>query len=293
MNTEITEFEIHRKRLFGIAYRMLGSVMDAQDIVQDTYVQWQGSPRDEIRSSRAWLTTVATRLCINRLKSARAQRETYVGLWLPEPLAPDPDGPTEDPSRLADSLSLAFLVLLETLTPTERAVFLLREALDMTFAEIGNIVDRSEANCRQILTRARKHLGRRQLRFEATPEEAEAILNRFQEAVRSGATDTLLQLLAPDADLLSDGGGKAPALLDPVQGAREIAHVVVEATRRFGALVEHEVSTTVNGIPALVGMSAPHIILVRAFLIRDGRIRTLYVITNPEKLQHLTRGQFP
>src|SRR5688500_6382954 len=172
-NQSLPLFEEHRQLLFGIAYRMLGTVMDAQDMVQDTYLRWQQAASGEIHSPRAWLTTVITRLCINHLQLARVQRETYVGSWLPEPLvdehAPDP----AETSQLADTLSLAFLVLLETLTPTERAVFILREGFGYEFSEIATVVEKSEANCRQILTRARKQVDERRPRFDASSAEAE------------------------------------------------------------------------------------------------------------------------
>ena len=279
-------FQEHRELLFGIAYRMLGTVMDAQDMVQETFLRWQRTTLDEIKSPRAWLTTVITRLCINHLKSARVQRETYIGTWLPEPLV---ERESAENAQLADSLSLAFLVLLETLTPTERAVFILREVLNCEFSEIAPIVKRSEVNCRQVLARARKHIEERRPRFDASPEKAEELMLRFQRAVINGEIENLLSVLASDVVLVSDGGGKAPALLTPIQGAETFARVVISGTRRFRSMTEEVKLATVNGLPGLVSFEGDRAVRVMAFGISGQRIQMLYVITNPEKLRHLTR----
>jgi RNA polymerase sigma-70 factor (ECF subfamily) len=279
-------FQEHRELLFGIAYRMLGTVMDAQDMVQDTFLRWQRTSLDEVKSPRAWLTTVITRLCINHLKSARVQRETYIGTWLPEPLV---ERESAENAQLADSLSLAFLVLLETLTPTERAVFILREVLNCEFSEIATIVKRSEVNCRQVLARARKHIEERRPRFDASPEQAEELMLRFQRAVINGEIENLLSTLASDVVLVSDGGGKAPALLAPIQGAETLARVVINGTRRFRSKTEELLQATVNGLPGLVSFEGERAVRVMAFGISGERIRMLFVITNPDKLRHLTR----
>ena len=285
----LSHFEEHRQMLFGIAYRMLGTVMDAQDMVQDTFLRWQRTPREEIQSPRGWLTTVITRLCINHLKSARVQRETYLGPWLPEPLMTAQEGQPDENSQLADSLSLAFLVLLETLTPTERAVFILREVLDCEFSEIASIVNRSEVNCRKILTRARKHVEERRPRFDATPEQAEKLTQKFEQAVREGELEELLNLLASDVLLVSDGGGKARALPKPLCGAEPIARLMIAARQRFGSPTEETKHARVNGLPGLVGFEGERATRVMALGIHDGRIQALFIITNPDKLQHLKR----
>jgi RNA polymerase sigma-70 factor, ECF subfamily len=282
-------FEEHRQLLFGIAYRMLGTVMDAQDMVQDTFLRWQQTSPDEVRSPRAWLTTVISRLCINHLKSARVQRETYVGPWLPEPLVAERGSQPVENAQLADSLSLAFLVLLETLTPTERAVFILREVLNYEFSEIAPIVNRSEVNCRQILARARKHVEERRPRFDASPEQAEELMLRFQRAVINGEIENLLSILASDVVLVSDGGGKAPALLTPIHGAERLALLVISGTRRFASKTEVTGIARVNGLPGLVSFEGDRAVRVIAFSISEGRIHALFVITNPDKLRHLTR----
>src|SRR5438876_3037635 len=176
METRASVFASARQLLFSIAYRMLGSVMDAEDLVQDAYLRWQEAPDVDVRSPRAYLTTIVTRLAINHLRSAKTKRETYVGPWLPEPLVTDDTPDASSTLELAESLSMAFLVLLERLSPIERAVFLLHEVFDFEYAEIARIVDKTEANCRQILTRARKHVGAPRARFEADPRQAEALM---------------------------------------------------------------------------------------------------------------------
>ena len=283
-------FEEHRQLLFDIAYRMLGTVMDAQDMVQNTFVRWHQSPVEEIRSPRAWLTTVITRLCINHLQSARVQRESYIGPWLPEPIVADPAPQPDENLQLADSLSLAFLVLLETLTPTERAVFILREVFDCEFAEIATIVDRTETNCRQILTRARKHVEDGRPRFDAAPEQAEELLQKFERAVDYGEVENLIDLLASDVVLVSDGGGKARAILRPLTGAETIARLFIQARRKFGAGIQETTRhALVNGLPGLVAFQDGRAKRVMAFGIHAGRIHALFVITNPDKIRHLSQ----
>src|SRR3989442_6937649 len=211
-----------RPLLFSIAYRMVGSAMDAEDLVQDAYLRWHGAPDVDVRSPKAYLATIVTRLAINHLHSARVQRESYVGPWLPEPLmtehVPDASGHVE----LSESLSMAFLVLLERLSPVERPVFLLSKVFAFDYAEIARIVDKSEANCRQLLARAKKHLGGPRPRFEVAPEHAERMLERFSRAASTGDMDGLLALLAEDITLWSDGGGKVVAALKPIQGADQV-----------------------------------------------------------------------
>jgi len=287
-DTPLALFEEHRQLLFNIAYRMLGTVMDAQDMVQNTFIRWHQTPTTEIQSPRAWLTTVITRLCINHLQSARVQRESYVGPWLPEPLVSDSAPQPDENLQLADSLSLAFLVLLETLTPTERAVFLLREVFDCEFAEIATIVDRTETNCRQILTRARKHVENRRPRFDAAPEKAEELLEKFERAVKEGEVENLIDLLASDVVLITDGGGKARAILHPVAGAQPLARLFIQARRKFAAPTEVTFHATVNGLPGLVAFENGQAKRVIALGLQQGRIHSVFIITNPDKIRHLT-----
>jgi RNA polymerase sigma-70 factor (ECF subfamily) len=281
-------FEEHRQLLFSIAYRMLGTVMDAQDMVQDTFIRWHEST-ECIQSPRAWLTTVLTRLCINHLGSARVKRETYVGSWLPEPLVEARDGQPEEAAELADSLSLAFLVLLETLTPTERAVFILREVLGHEFSEVAAIVGKEEANCRQILTRARKHVHERRPRFDASPAQAEELMQRFLQAVTNGELENLIDLLAEDVVFVSDGGGKAKAFLKPVHGAEAIARPMINATRKFRTETQEIKHAMINGLPGFVTFEGTRAVRVMAFGILGGRIQSIFVISNPDKLGHLVR----
>ncbi|MDB6078812.1 MAG: hypothetical protein JWO82_2559, partial [Akkermansiaceae bacterium] len=252
------------------------------------YLRWHRMPPGEVEAPRAWLTTVITRLCINHLKSARVQRERYIGPWLPEPLI-STDGQPDENLQLADSLSLAFLVLLETLTPTERAVLVLRDVFGSEFSEIATIVHRSEVNCRQILARARKSVGERRPRFDASREQAEQLLEKFQRAVEDGEIGGLLDLLAQDVVLVSDGGGKARALMRPIRGADSLARLFVNAKRKFDSGAEEIEHARVNGLPGLVAFEGTRAKRVMAFGILEGRIQSVFVITNPEKIRHLDR----
>ena len=282
-----TIFGEHKRLLFSIAYRMLGTVMDAEDMVQETFLRWQSCDQARVESPKAWLSTVITRLCINHLKSARVQREAYVGPWLPEPLVSGLSVDLGENAKLSDSLSLAFLVLLESLAPTERAVFVLREVFNYEFSEIARIVEKTEANCRQILTRARKSIEERRPRFEATPEEAEDLIQKFEQAVQTGKLDDLLNLLAKDVVLVSDGGGKARAVLRPIHGADHVARLLIGATRKFGVRTQILHHAAVNGLPGSVSFVGSRVLRVIAFGIRKGRIRSLFIITNPDKLTHI------
>lgn len=285
----VSLFEEHRQLLFGIAYRMLGSVSDAQDMVQETYLRWQKAADDSIRSPRAWLTTAVTRLCINHLQLARVKRETYVGPWLPEPLVDEQAGDPADTTQLADSLSIAFLVLLESLNPTERAVFILREGFDCEFADIARIVEKSEANCRQILVRARERIVERRPRYDVSRTEAEKLVTRFLEAVRNGDVESLLANMAENVVLVADGGGKPGALLKPMHGAEPIARIMVNVTRKLTLPTDEICRATVNGMPGVVRFRDGQAQGVLAFGIVGGRIEAVFIIGNPDKLRHLHR----
>ncbi|MGH2690390.1 MAG: RNA polymerase sigma factor SigJ, partial [Actinomycetota bacterium] len=229
-----------RPLLFSIAYRMLGSVTDAEDMVQEAFLRWDRVPDGEVASPKAYLSAVVTRLCIDHLRSARVAREAYVGPWLPDPIltaAADPGTSGEDRALLADSLSMAFLVLLESLSPVERAVFLLRETFGYDYAEIATIVGRSEANCRQIAVRARKQLEARRPRFAASPETRDEITGRFVHAAETGDMGALLDLLSDDIVLWSDGGGKVRAARNPVLGAANVARLLLGLVRRNAGLL--------------------------------------------------------
>jgi RNA polymerase sigma-70 factor (ECF subfamily) len=274
-------------RVFGIAYRMLGSVAEAEEVVQDAFVRFEEVDPEEVRQPAALLTTIATRLSIDRLKSARAEREEYVGAWLPEPLLVD-DADVPGQAEQADSISMAFLVLLESLSPLERAVFLLREAFDYDYAAIGEIVERSEENCRQIALRARRQVEAHRPRFESSREEREEIVRRFFSAAQEGDSEALLEMLAADAVLYGDGGGKAPALGSPLDGRERVATALI-ALLRTGAQVGARLEPVwVNGQPG-ARFLAPDgaLINVVAVDVLDGQVQAVRSVVNPEKLGHL------
>ncbi len=265
---------------------MLGTVADAEDMLQETFLRWLQAADEEIRSPRAFLVTIISRLCINQLQSARAQREEYVGQWLPEPLVTGQGGDPLGLIRVDETLSMAFLVLLERLTPAERAVFLLREVFEYEYAEISAIVGQSEVNCRQILSRARQHVGAMRPRFEASQEKQRHLLEQFLEAARTGNMEQLLCVLSEDVVLYGDGGGKGFAPPAPVRGASNVARGAV-AFRKQVALGLLPRIAEVNGEPGIVTYrnGKPHSVMtIRA---QNDRIQALYLVTNPEKLAHL------
>ena len=287
MNDAAT-FEEHRQLLFAIAYRMLGGVAEAQDMVQEAFLRWQRSTQQPIKSARALLTTIITRLCIDHLRSARRQREEYVGVWLPEPLLANTDHDPAKTGELADSLTNAFLLLVETLSPLERAVFLLREVFDYDFSEVSQIVGKSEDNCRQLLVRARKHLASRRPRFPADASQAEELVNRFLKACEKGDTEGLLRLLTSDAAMYSDGGGKVPAARRPVLGAARVANFFVTVRRRVPPGYQAQFAS-INAEPGVLVFINGKLEQSMTFELDAGRIRAVYVVRNPDKLKHLTK----
>jgi RNA polymerase sigma-70 factor (ECF subfamily) len=289
---ELTEL---RPLVFSIAYRMLGSVAEAEDIAQETLLRAHRELRDgtEIVSPKAYITAIATRLSIDHLRSARVRREAYVGPWLPEPLLTGGADPSVDvvaDAELADDLSLAFLMVLERLTPDERAVFLLREAFDYKFSEIAEIVGKSPANCRQIGARARRHVLTERPRFEPSRAAREELAGRFLAAAQGDDLDGLIELLAEDAVFTGDGGGKATAFPQPLVGAQPIAHAI-RAIFRQAARGDDAVTVTptaVNGQPGWIAHDGDGaVIVVMAFDIADGRVTAIRSIVNPDKLAHL------
>ena len=280
--SRIEIFDRNRSLLFSIAYRMLGSVMEAEDVVQEAFLRWQQVPEDEVRSPSSYLSTVVTRLCIDRLRSARARREQYVGPWLPEPLLEDQE--IAGKADLDDSLSMAFLVLLESLTPVERAVFLLREVFDYDYSEIANLVGKSEANCRQVARRARQSVAARRPRFESSPEQEERLMGSFLRASLSGDMEALLALLSEDVVLYSDGGGKTRAALKPIYGSDRVARFLSGTLRK--APPDFAVrQTRVNGRPGFVGYFGDGIPQsVVTIEVGEGSIAAIRLVVNPEKL---------
>jgi RNA polymerase sigma-70 factor (ECF subfamily) len=284
----IDPFLEHRPLLFGIAYRMLGSVAEAEDAVQDTFLRWKrvAGKKDEIRSSKAWLVATVTRLSIDRLRSAQRQREQYFGVWLPEPLMATTDDSHNPPAALADSLSTAFMVMLETLTPEERAVFILREAFDYQYSEISAIVGKSEANCRQIARRAKEHLSQPGSRRPVDPDQAEKLVQQFLSACRDGDVGSLMAVLAEDSTLWSDGGGRVRAALRPIQGAERIARFLLGIQKNIPVDAEFRLEHFNGGIGILM-VSAGVPVSVATFSVVSGQIDGIYIVGNPQKLQHL------
>lgn len=280
-------FNQYRVLLFSLAYRMLGSVTDAEDIVQEAFLRWLQASDEEIQSPKAFLSTVVTRLCIDQLRSARAQRELYVGPWLPEPIPTGQRPDLTETAILAESLSFAFLVMLENLGPLERAVFLLREVFDYDYAEIAAIVGRSEANCRQVLHRAHQHLKQRRPRFEVSREQQERITSQFLHASLGGDMQGLLNLLAEDVVFAADSGGKVWAGLKPVHGADKAARGVLGGRRFLPPGIQGSIEE-VNGQPAIVGYVDGRPVIVVLLSIEGERIRRVYQVVNPDKLHWLS-----
>ena len=283
----LATFDQYRSLLFSVAYRMLGSVGDAEDMLQETFLRWQESREENVRSPRAFLVTIISRLCINQLQSARVQREEYVGQWLPEPIVSDPASNPFDIIKVDESLSMAFLVLLERLTPVERAVFLLREVFEYEYAEVASILGQSEANCRQILRRARQHVSAMRPRFTTSKHKQSDLFERFLSAVRTGEMEDLLALLAEDVVLHSDGGGKAIAVPNLVQGSNNVARGILGSFKKLIPANLVRRLALINGEPGLVNYldRKPHSVLT--IDVSEGRIRTIYIVTNPEKLSHV------
>lgn len=279
-------FEQHRALLFAIAYRMLGSVADTEDLLQDTFIRWQQVPAVEVKSPRAFLVTILTRLCINYLQAARLKHEAYVGQWLPEPIATSPVVNPLMSLGVNESLSFGVLLLLQRLTPVERAVLILREFFDYEYSEIASILNRTESNCRQVLRRARQHIKEDRTRFEASHAQQEELLRRWSEASSQGNLEGLIALLSEDAIFYSDGGGKAPALPKPIHGPVNIARGVLEGMKRFGVpktLVRRTVE--INGRPGIVSFLDGRPFSTFTIEVSQGSILRIYVVTNPDKLK--------
>ena len=279
-------YEELRPLLFSIAYRMVGSVSDAEDIVQEAFLRAHAADV-EIESPKAYLSAVVTRLSIDHLRSARVRREQYMGEWLPEPLLTDPQPDAAAQVETADTLSMAFLVLLESLSPVERAVFLLRDVFDYDYTEIARIVERTEDNCRQLYVRARRHIDEGRPRFEASEQQRDELAERFVAAAQNGDTQALIELLAADVVAYGDGGGKAPSW-QHIYGAERVAKLMVGTfaqVQRLGASMR---ATHINGQPGLMFFDEDgRVGAVMSLEIADGVIQTIRGVTNPDKLEHL------
>ncbi|HEX6095242.1 MAG TPA: sigma-70 family RNA polymerase sigma factor [Thermoanaerobaculia bacterium] len=293
-------FEPYRRRLLGLAYRMLGSMADAEDAVQEAYLRWHGANRGDVLDPRAFLMTTTARICLSMLTSARARREEYVGPWLPEPVvdttALAPDSRTE----LAEDLSVALLLTLDRLSPLERAAFLLHDVFDFSFAEVASALERSEAACRQLASRARAHVRAVRPRGTAPPParpgeidpQHARLLSAFVAATQSGDLHALTRLLASDVRIVTDGGGKVRAAREVIQGAERAAQFLTDATRkRTDAWWRDDFTlrfATINGLPGVIVSAPEGAMQTAAFEIEEGVIRALYVVRNPDKLRHLS-----
>ncbi|MET7452846.1 RNA polymerase sigma-70 factor [Streptomyces sp. NPDC005574] len=289
MTTDTDVFEAHRSVLLGVAYRMLGRVADAEDVVQDAWLRWAGADRSGVREPRGYLVRVTTRLALDRLRQVRARGEAYVGPWLPEPYATDfgdtaPD--TAERAVLADSVSLAVLVVLESLSPLERAVFVLREAFGYPHAEIAAMLDRGEPAVRQLAGRARRHVEQRRPRYTVDPVQRRVLTERFLGAAAEGDLEGLLALLAPDVRLVGDSGGKVKAPLRVLETADKVGRFVVGTARKGAAGLSFRF-LELNGGPAVLASSGDRPDAVFQLDVFDGRVQCVYVIRNPDKLRSL------
>ncbi|MGI5505329.1 RNA polymerase sigma-70 factor [Lentzea sp. CA-135723] len=283
MDVATDAFVSHRNLLFTIAYEMLGSAADAEDVLQETWLRWSGVEHADVENHRAYLVRIVTRQALGRLRTLGRRKESYVGSWLPEPLLTTPD--VAEDVELADSVSMAMMLVLETLTPTERAVFVLREVFGLEYDEIASAVDKNAAAVRQIAHRARSHVAARRPREVVTQEQSRAALAAFQRATETGDLQALLDLLAPDVVFLGDGGGVKQAVPRPVVGSSKVARMLVGGLLRFtGWSME---PAQVNGYPALVVRFGGELDTVIAVRMEDGLISGLYAVRNPAKLTHM------
>ncbi|WP_245667559.1 RNA polymerase sigma-70 factor [Actinomadura macra] len=286
MDSATETFVAHRNLLFTVAYEMLGSAADAEDVLQETWLRWTGVDLDTVRDQRAYLVRITTRQALTRLRTLGRRKESYFGPWLPEPLLTSPD--VAEDVELAESVSMAMLLVLETLTPTERAVFVLREVFDVEYDEIAEAVGKTPAAVRQIAHRARVHVAARRPRGGVSPAETRGALTAFKRAVETGDLQGLLDVLAPDVVLLGDGGGVVQALPKPVVGADRVSRLLAIGMPLTGGAVSVE-PVQVNGCPALIVRLDGKIDDVVALRIDDGLITGLYIVRNPEKLAHVER----
>ena len=294
-----SSFEPYRRRLVGLAYRMLGSMADAEDAVQETYLRWHGVDRSRVSDARAFLMTTATRICLDMLTSARARREEYVGPWLPEPVLDTASLAPDTRTELAEDLSIALLLTLDRLSPLERAAFLLHDVFDFSFSEVARALERKEAACRQLAARARAHVRAARPRGTAASpgptgqidEKHARLLSAFVRATQSGDLEALTRLLASDVRVVTDGGGKVRAATEVIDGAEQVAHFLVEAARRrAGQWWRDDFRlrfATVNGLPGVVVDAPEGPVQTAAFEIEGGLICALYVVRNSDKLRHL------
>jgi RNA polymerase sigma-70 factor (TIGR02957 family) len=278
-------FVAHRNLLFTVAYEMLGSAADAEDVLQETWLRWVRVDLAQVRDERSYLVRITTRLSLDRLRTLKRRKEAYVGPWLPEPLLTTPD--VAEDVELAESVSMALMLVLETLSPTERAVFVLREAFGVEYPEIAAAVEKTPAAVRQIAHRARKHVDARRPLAVTSPSEARAAVEAFRQALETGDFQSLLDVLAPDVVMVADGGGVKQAALRPVIGAERVMRMVIGGTSKAGVTLTAD-PAVINGGPALLLSVDGELDGVVAMRVEGSRITGLYYVRNPEKLSHVT-----
>ena len=280
---KLETFNEQQRYLFGIAYRMLGSVQDAEDVLQEAFIRWDAVPDPEVRNAKAFLTTIATRLSIDQLRKVKRDREKYEGPWLPEPWLQEPDS-ADASSDLADSLSTAFLLVLERLAPSERAALLLKDVFDYPYEEIASMLQKSEPNCRQMVKRARDRLTDDNVRFDVPQEEHQTLLNAFMAASKARDYDQFVAVLAEDAQLISDHGGKVAANKRPILGADKIARFILGLQERFMSDQHRSVITTINGKPGILSFEGDTPDSIMTITLKQGKIHRIYTTRNPDKL---------
>ncbi len=274
-------FDTHRQFLVGVAYRMLGSIAEAEDVVQDAFLRWRDHTA-EVDDPRAYLATIVTRLCLDRLKSARSRREEYVGTWLPEPFVEEPAA-----AEVADDVSVALMLTLERLSPLERAAFLLHDVFDVDYVQIAATLERNEAACRQLVARAREHVRDGRPRFTHSPDAEQRLVSAFATAMMSGQLEALETILAEDAVLYSDGGGKRKAALNPIYGRERILRFLHGIQRKSHANIEAARPARINGLPGFV-LRIEDGVETLAIEIQGEAIAAIYFVRNPDKLRHVT-----
>lgn len=284
------EFETHRAYLRGIAYRMLGSVSEAEDAVQDAYLRWHNAEQKAVENPKAFLARIVTRLCLDRLKAARRTREIYVGEWLPEPIVVDADYVDHQSEHVANDVSFALMLALERLSPLERAAYILRDIFDVEFNEIAGALNRSEATCRQLVRRAREHIAQARPRFEVDREENTRIADAFFTSLRTGDVSALRDLLAESAIFHTDGGGRKVAALNPIYGADKISRLLAGLTKKAKLLQPlWSKAVLINGLPGILSIEQDGSLQSTALEISNGQITAIYVTRNPDKLIHLRK----
>jgi RNA polymerase sigma-70 factor (ECF subfamily) len=282
-------FEEHRPALARLAYRMLGSLADADDVLQDAYLRWTGQSRDDVESPRAYLTSIVTNLCIDQRQAIEARKRAYVGPWLPDPVVECEDARPRDRLEAAEEVSMAFLLVLESLTPLERAAYLLRRIFDYGYDEISRVLGKAEPYCRQLVSRAEERIRELRPRFEPDPAQAERLVEAFIDACSSGDLDALVGLLAADVVHYSDGGGKVAAALAPIRGPDNVARLFVGLLKKAPANMQIQ-RVRVNGQPGIMAVAGGQILTVLSFDIVDGRIAACFAVRNPEKLARVRIG---